>query len=68
MAIGAGVAGLQAIATAKRIGAIVSATDVRVASKEQVESLGGVLTVEQSEVKLLVDTLKRLLTNIKKTN
>ena len=35
--IGAGVAGLQAIATAKRLGAIVSATDVRVASKEQVE-------------------------------
>jgi NAD(P) transhydrogenase subunit alpha len=48
--IGAGVAGLQAIATAKRLGAIVSATDVRVASKEQVESLGGkFLTVEESE-------------------
>ena len=48
--IGAGVAGLQAIATAKRLGAIVSATDVRVASKEQVESLGGkFLTIEQSE-------------------
>ena len=41
LVIGAGVAGLQAIATAKRLGAIVSATDVRVASKEQVESLGG---------------------------
>jgi len=39
--IGAGVAGLQAIATAKRLGGIVSATDVRLASKEQVESLGG---------------------------
>jgi NAD(P) transhydrogenase subunit alpha len=37
---GAGVAGLQAIATARRLGAIVSATDVRPASKEQVESLG----------------------------
>ena len=37
----AGVAGLQAIATAKRMGAIVFATDVRAASKEQVESLGG---------------------------
>ena len=50
LVIGAGVAGLQAIATAKRIGAIVSATDVRAASKEQVESLGGkFLTVEQSE-------------------
>ena len=39
--MGAGVAGLQAIATAKRLGAIVSATDVRAAAKEQVESLGG---------------------------
>ena len=48
--IGAGVAGLQAIATAKRLGAIVSATDVRAASKEQVESLGGkFLMVEQKE-------------------
>ncbi len=50
LVIGAGVAGLQAIATAKRLGAIVSATDVREASREQVESLGGkFLTVEQSE-------------------
>ena len=50
LVIGAGVAGLQAIATAKRLGAIVSATDVRPASKEQVESLGGkFLTVEQTE-------------------
>ena len=50
LVIGAGVAGLQAIATAKRLGAIVSATDVRTASKEQVESLGGkFLMVEQSE-------------------
>ncbi len=49
LVIGAGVAGLQAIATAKRLGAIVSATDVRAASKEQVESLGGkFLTVEQT--------------------
>ncbi len=48
--VGAGVAGLQAIATAKRMGAIVFATDVRVASKEQVESLGGkFLIVEGSE-------------------
>ena len=39
--IGAGVAGLQAIATAKRLGAVVSAFDVRSATKEQVESLGG---------------------------
>ena len=50
LVIGAGVAGLQAIATAKRLGAIVSATDVRAASKEQVESLGGkFLMVDQSE-------------------
>ena len=50
LVIGAGVAGLQAIATAKRLGAIVSATDVRAASKEQVESLGGkFLMVEQEE-------------------
>ena len=50
LVIGAGVAGLQAIATAKRLGAIVSATDVRAASKEQVESLGGkFLAVEQEE-------------------
>ena len=48
--VGAGVAGLQAIATAKRMGAIVFATDVRMASKEQVESLGGkFLTVEGFE-------------------
>ena len=50
LVIGAGVAGLQAIATAKRLGAIVSATDVRTASKEQVESLGGkFLMVEEEE-------------------
>ena len=50
LVVGAGVAGLQAIATAKRMGAIVFATDVRSASKEQVESLGGkFLTVEGSE-------------------
>jgi len=50
LVVGAGVAGLQAIATAKRMGAIVFATDVRIASKEQVESLGGkFLTVEGDE-------------------
>lgn len=50
--MGAGVAGLQAIATAKRLGAIVSATDVRPASKEQVESLGGTfVAVEDDEFK-----------------
>ena len=50
LVIGAGVAGLQAIATAKRMGAIVFATDVRTAAKEQVESLGGkFLTVEGFE-------------------
>ena len=50
LVVGAGVAGLQAIATAKRMGSIVFATDVRMASKEQVESLGGkFLTVEGAE-------------------
>ena len=50
LVVGAGVAGLQAIATAKRLGAIVFASDVRLASKEQVESLGGkFLTVEGAE-------------------
>ncbi len=50
LVVGAGVAGLQAIATAKRMGAVVFATDVRTASKEQVESLGGkFLIVEGAE-------------------
>lgn len=50
--MGAGVAGLQAIATARRLGAIVSATDVRMAAKEQVESLGAnFVMVEDDEVK-----------------
>ncbi len=50
--MGAGVAGLQAIATAKRLGAIVTATDVRPAAKEQVESLGGkFVAVENEEFK-----------------
>jgi len=52
LVIGAGVAGLQAIATAKRLGAIVSATDVRTVAKEQVESLGGKF--------LAVDTVENL--------
>lgn len=48
--LGAGVAGLQAIATAKRLGAVPSAFDVRAATKEQVESLGGkFITVESEE-------------------
>ncbi len=50
--MGAGVAGLQAIATAKRLGAQVSATDVRAAAKEQVASLGGkFVAVEDEEFK-----------------
>jgi NAD(P) transhydrogenase subunit alpha len=50
--MGAGVAGLQAIATARRLGAIVTATDVRPAAKEQVESLGGkFVAVEDEEFK-----------------
>ncbi|WP_046869715.1 Re/Si-specific NAD(P)(+) transhydrogenase subunit alpha, partial [Microvirga massiliensis] len=48
--MGAGVAGLQAVATARRLGAVVSATDVRPAAKEQVESLGGkFIAVEDEE-------------------
>ena len=48
LVMGAGVAGLQAIATARRLGAIVSATDVRAAAKEQVESLGAsFITVDE---------------------
>ncbi|HEV7352380.1 MAG TPA: Re/Si-specific NAD(P)(+) transhydrogenase subunit alpha [Brevundimonas sp.] len=48
--MGAGVAGLQAIATARRLGAVVTATDVRPASKEQVESLGAkFIAVEDEE-------------------
>jgi len=47
--LGVGVAGLQAIATAKRLGAIVSATDVRPATKEQVESLGGTFVAVMDE-------------------
>jgi NAD(P) transhydrogenase subunit alpha len=50
--MGAGVAGLQAIATARRLGAIVSATDVRPAAKEQVQSLGAnFIAVEDDEFK-----------------
>jgi NAD(P) transhydrogenase subunit alpha len=52
MVMGAGVAGLQAIATARRLGAVVSATDVRPAAKEQVESLGAsFVAVEDEEFK-----------------
>ncbi len=52
MILGVGVAGLQAIATAKRLGAVVCATDVRSATKEQVESLGGkFIMVEDEESK-----------------
>lgn len=47
--MGAGVAGLQAIATARRLGAQVSATDVRAASREQVESLGATFVMVESE-------------------
>jgi NAD(P) transhydrogenase subunit alpha len=47
--MGAGVAGLQAIATARRLGAVVTATDVRPASKEQVESLGAKFVAVEDE-------------------
>lgn len=49
MVMGAGVAGLQAIATARRLGAVVSATDVRLAAKEQVESLGATFVFVDDE-------------------
>ncbi len=52
LVMGVGVAGLQAIATARRLGAIVSATDVRPATKEQVQSLGAIfIAVEDEEFK-----------------
>ena len=52
LVMGAGVAGLQAIATARRLGAIVSATDVRTAAKEQVESLGATfITVDEAAMR-----------------
>jgi NAD(P) transhydrogenase subunit alpha len=47
--MGAGVAGLQAIATARRLGAVVSATDVRAAAKEQVQSLGATFVMVENE-------------------
>jgi NAD(P) transhydrogenase subunit alpha len=47
--MGAGVAGLQAIATARRLGGVVSATDVRPASKEQVQSLGATFVMVENE-------------------
>jgi H+-translocating NAD(P) transhydrogenase subunit alpha len=54
LVMGAGVAGLQAIATARRLGAVVSATDVRYAAKEQVESLGATfLTVDLEAMKAM---------------
>ena len=49
LVMGAGVAGLQAIATARRLGAVVHATDVRPAAKEQVESLGGKFVAVEDE-------------------
>jgi len=52
LVLGAGVAGLQAIATARRLGAVVTATDVRPAAKEQVQSLGAkFIAVEDEEFK-----------------
>ena len=54
--MGAGVAGLQAIATARRLGAIVSATDVRPAAREQVESLGGKFIAVEDEESAAAET------------
>src|SRR3546814_7598217 len=54
--LGAGVAGLQAIATARRLGAIVSAMDVRPAAREQVESLGATFVEVDSDEKHQAET------------
>ena len=56
LVMGAGVAGLQAIATARRLGAIVSATDVRAAAKEQVESLGATFITVDEEAARAAET------------
>ncbi|SDH72024.1 Re/Si-specific NAD(P)(+) transhydrogenase subunit alpha [Roseospirillum parvum] len=56
LVFGAGVAGLQAIATAKRMGAVVYATDVRPATREQVESLGGKFVVVDEEAEKQAET------------
>ncbi|HXZ02474.1 MAG TPA: Re/Si-specific NAD(P)(+) transhydrogenase subunit alpha [Stellaceae bacterium] len=56
LVMGAGVAGLQAIATARRLGAVVSATDVRLAAKEQVESLGATFLVVDLEAMKAMET------------
>ena len=56
LVMGAGVAGLQAIATARRLGAIVSATDVRAAAKEQVESLGANFIMVDEEAMKAAET------------
>ncbi len=56
LVLGAGVAGLQAVATAKRLGAIAFATDVRPAVKEQVESLGGKFLVVDPEMEKEAET------------
>lgn len=56
LVMGAGVAGLQAIATAKRLGAVVYAFDVRAAAKEQVESLGGKFVVVDEEAMKSAET------------
>ena len=68
LVVGAGVAGLQAIATAKRMGAIVFATDVRIASKEQVESLGGKFLVVEDDENLETESgyAKEVTDNFKK--
>ncbi|MDX9859533.1 MAG: Re/Si-specific NAD(P)(+) transhydrogenase subunit alpha [Rhodospirillales bacterium] len=54
--MGAGVAGLQAIATAKRMGAVVTATDVRPATREQVQSLGGKFLTVDAEMEKDAET------------
>jgi len=57
MVLGVGVAGLQAIATARRLGAVVCATDVRLATKEQVESLGAKFIMVEDEESQQAETV-----------
>ncbi|MCX8505257.1 MAG: Re/Si-specific NAD(P)(+) transhydrogenase subunit alpha [Alphaproteobacteria bacterium] len=56
LVMGAGVAGLQAIATARRLGGMVSATDVRLATKEQVQSLGATFVAVENEESRAAET------------
>ena len=62
--MGVGVAGLQAIATARRLGGVVSATDVRPATREQVESLGATFIAVEDEEFLAAQTARGYAKNV----